>query len=356
MRRTLASQVPTGFKFQAVARDQQYNLVKSSSISVTVGIRSGSSEGELVWEEVHTVSTNEFGLFSLDICMDDALRTGGTAPTVGEISWGTEDHYLDLQVDTGEGMVSLGATQLLSVPYSLVSSSLAQPVEGLSMQPTVAVGPVTALFEVRRSDGYPVFAVYEDEVWVYTDSADTGKGKKGGFAVGGYSRTTKGAGEEYLRVTPDSTRVNVRNYGAKGKKGGFAVGGYSRTGKGSGEAFMTLDQDNYFIGHQSGAHVTTGLYNSVLGFMSGYNITTAESNAFIGYQSGYHNREGTGNLFLGYQSGYNNIHGNYNTFVGYKTGFSNQEGINNTFLGSFAGHKNYGGGYNTFRGRFRRFQ
>ena len=346
----LISQVPSGFRFQAVARDQYYSLIRNTEISVTVGIRSGSPDGLLEWEEVHTTSTNEFGLFSLEICADEGLRTWGAADSLKDIHWEGSEHFLELKVDAGHGMVPLGTSRLLSVPYSMVSSNLSQPVADLTIQPESEVEPGEALFEVKRADGYPVFAVYEDGVWVYTDTLEGSKGRKGGFAVGGYSRTAKGPAEEYLRVTPDSTRVNVRNYETKGRKGGFAVGGYSRTTKGNGETFMTLNQDNYFIGHTSGRSISTGFYNSVLGYESGCSITTGESNAFIGYQSGYRNMTGSGNLFLGYQSGYSNTDGNYNTFLGYKTGYSNQGGINNTFLGSLAGHKNTEGGYNTFVG------
>ena len=346
----LVSQVPSGFKFQAVARDQQYSLIKHTTISVTIAIRSGSADGVLEWEEVHATSTNEFGLFSLDICTGNELRSGGSVQDIKDIPWAAADHYLDLKIDAGNGIVSLGSTRLLSVPYSLVSSNISQPVTEFSIQPDREAEPGDALFEVRRADGYPVFAVYEDGVWVYTDTIDSGKGVKGGFAVGGYARKAKGPAEEYFRVTPDSTRVYVKNPETKGVKGGFAIGGYSRKAKGVSEAFLALDQDNYFIGQKSGSKITTGLYNSVIGYESGFNITSGESNAFMGYQSGYLNRSGTGNLFLGYQSGYSNIEGNYNTFIGYKTGYSNQGGVNNTFLGSFSGHKNTEGTHNTFVG------
>ena len=70
------------------------------------------------------------------------------------------------------------------------------------------------------------------------------KGKKGGFAVGGYSRTTKGITQEYMRVTPDSIRMYFDEETAKGKKGGFAVGGYSRTSKGPTDHYFTLKPDS----------------------------------------------------------------------------------------------------------------
>ena len=64
-------------------------------------------------------------------------------------------------------------------------------------------------YYVLRKDGYPVFAVYEDGVWAYTDTIDSGKGVKGGFAVGGYKSNQKGTANEYLRVTADSVRIYI---------------------------------------------------------------------------------------------------------------------------------------------------
>jgi hypothetical protein len=383
------TQVATGFNFQGVARDSNGELIGDKGVDVVVGIRSGSESGTLVWKEEHTATTNEFGLFTLKVCGDNGLRTGGSASNLEGIDWASDNHFIELQIDAGQGLQDMGASQLLSVPYSMVTSNYPSTVSEMSVQPESTVEPGEALFMVRRGDGYPVFAVYEDGVWVYTDENRTGKGLKGGFAVGGYNAEKKGPGSEYFMVSPDSARVYVNSYDGKGLKGGFAVGGYNASGKGAvdefmrvtrdstriyvntnpkkglkggfavggynqnkageDESFMTLTRDNYFIGHNSGAYAT-GLYNSVLGYESGLNITTGESNAFLGYQAGYLNDVGSGNLFLGYQSGYINTFGDYNTFLGYQAGHLNWGGTNNTFLGSFSGHNNEGGSYNTFVG------
>ncbi|MFZ5939747.1 MAG: tail fiber domain-containing protein [Bacteroidota bacterium] len=382
------AQVPDGFSFQAIARDASGNLLTGKQLTVLIGIRSGSPTGSLVWEESHIVGTNEFGLFDLVVCGDNALRTGGSAASVSDIAWSSGSHFINLKINAGSGFVDLGTTALRSVPYSMATATVSQNLSSLSVQPQKPTDPGEALFMVSREDGYPVFAVYEDGVWVYTDTAENAKGTKGGFAVGGYKKQNKGPARDYLRVTPDSTMIYIESDPLKGVKGGFAVGGYSKnkspmnefmrvtrdstriyvnsdpakgvkggfavggytTGNKGEEAFLSLRRDNYFIGHNSGSVLTTGLFNSTLGYESGMNITSGESNAFIGYQSGYRNTSGSGNLFLGYQAGYANIAGNYNTFLGYLAGNSNSAGTNNTFLGSFTGMHNTGGNYNTFVG------
>ena len=74
---TLFSQAPQGFNYQAVARDTDGSLLASETIDVKIGIRSGNETGPLVWEETHTVTTNEFGLFTLKI--GDITATPGYA-------------------------------------------------------------------------------------------------------------------------------------------------------------------------------------------------------------------------------------------------------------------------------------
>ena len=79
-----------------------------------------------------------------------------------------------------------------------------------------------------------------DSVRIYVDPASS-KGAKGGFAVGGISKLSKGAGEEYLRVTPDSVRIYIADSSAtKGAKGGFAIGGISNLSKGNSPHYMNV--------------------------------------------------------------------------------------------------------------------
>ncbi len=107
------------------------------------------------------------------------------------------------------------------------------------------------LFMVKRKDGYPVFAVFEDGVYAYTDTVDTGKGIKGGFAVGGYKQLDKGIGTEYMRVTADSIRfyIDQDTSGGKSIKGGFAVGGFKQLDKGGipGDEFLRISPDSVRI-------------------------------------------------------------------------------------------------------------
>ncbi|MDF1572782.1 MAG: tail fiber domain-containing protein [Bacteroidales bacterium] len=378
---TIWSQTSQGFNFQAVAREDAGTLMTSSDITVIAGIRMGSEEGELVWQETQIVRTNKFGLFDLVLCGDPALKTGGSLTDPADIDWSAAAHFLALSIDAGNGPIEMGVQPLRPVPYSLASIGVSQKFPSLSVGGKASVPDEEALFMVRRSDGYPVFAVYEDGVWAFTDSVVSTKGKKGGFAVGGYKTANKSNhANTYLRVTPDSVRINVDYTPAKGIKGGFAVGGYHKEAKSAAVNFMQLTPENYFIGHNAGISNTTGRYNAFLGYKAGSENMYGSENIFIGYGAGRNHVGvnpdnmpvpgsldiGNRNTYVGYESGYSSIksgmntmigcHAGYynlassNTFVGDASGYNNTTGTKNVFLGTSSGMLNETGANNIFLG------
>ena len=342
----LFSQAPQGFNYQAVARDNTGQVLQSQALTVKIGIVSGSATGTgtLQWEEIHEVITNEFGLFTIQIGTE--TKTGGEATEFPAIEWNSASHFLNVQIFDGSAYVDMGTTQLLSVPYALSASSVSD------LKKLNILGPAdqpsdSALFEVKNKDGNTVFAVYNDGVRIYVNDGPV-KGLKGGFAVGGFS-SSKGLTNEYLRVTPDSVRIYIDETIAKGPKGGFAVGGFSSS-KGTITNFMHLTPDNYFIGHESGSSITTGLYNSFMGYNAGFSTTTGNSNVFIGHESGLENLDGNWNVFVGNNTGQNNTTGFANIIIGDGSGEFNTIGYGNVIMGDWAGRYNTTGNQNVFIG------
>lgn len=120
----LLAQAPQGFHYQALARDASGNSLEDLDIMVKIGIFSGSATGgTLVWEEEHSVGTNEFGLFSIMIGDPDALKTGGTATGFSDIDWSSGLHYLKIDLNAGSGYEDMGTSQVLSVPYALYAET-----------------------------------------------------------------------------------------------------------------------------------------------------------------------------------------------------------------------------------------
>ncbi|MFO7935351.1 MAG: hypothetical protein R6U78_14880 [Bacteroidales bacterium] len=217
-----------GFTYQAVARNQFGSPMLDQQLGVRIAIHSETMEGMLVWQEEHQVQTTSLGLFTLTVGDPDAQNKTGTVSSFDEIDWSAGSYFLRVWINSEGEFIDMGGAPIQTVPLAQYATSAKHAAGNFSIQPTRDAQPGEALFEVRRSDGQPVFAVYEDMVWVYVDTAST-KGVKGGFAVGGYKRS-KGVTQEYMRVSPDSVRVYIdSDPNAKGVKGGFAVGGYNRS-------------------------------------------------------------------------------------------------------------------------------
>lgn len=111
---------PEAFNYSAVARDADGNPLMNTSLGIQTTIRQSAADGVIVYQENHTVETDEYGLLNL------AVGTGD--PQQGEmasIAWGADDYYLEvsMDIDGGTDFAFMGATQLLSVPYALYAKS-----------------------------------------------------------------------------------------------------------------------------------------------------------------------------------------------------------------------------------------
>ncbi len=199
--------------------------------------------------------------------------------------------------------------------------------------------PTEPLFEVKNKFGQTVFVVYEDSVNVFVND-DAIQSNRGGFAVSGRN-SSKTFTHNYLHVTPDSTRIFTGD-----PISGFGVGNLST---GAATSYMQLNPDNYFIGHQAGDSISTGLYNSFFGYKCGISNKSGSFNVFSGFKSGYLNKSGNYNTFLGHEAGYTNS-GSDNTFIGYESGKSHTTGGGNVYIGSKAGQFDLNGAQNIFVG------
>ena len=431
------SQIPQGFNYQAIARDGSGAVIAGATLQVRFYIRSESSGGTLFYQELHSsVSTNSFGLFTLVIgtgtpevgsfnLIDWSVSPKWLETDIFHGGWkdlGVAQLYAvpyamtagDI-TGTVDKLAVKGTTTALDEALFEVKNKNGQTIfavynEGVRIYvDDAAKGPKGGFavggFDMTKATKKDYLIVNDDSVRIYLDNNPLTKGKKSGFAVGGYD-ISKGTIQNYLDVSDDSVRVYIDNSSTKSLKGGFAVGGFdaNKTGNknymnitpektriyttsasegfgvgsllgGSPQSYMKLTPDNYFIGHQSGASLTTGLYNSFIGYNAGLNNTIGNYNIFIGYQSGFTNTDGEYNTFLGYQAGYSNEgsqsgsvsqHGRQNCYygyqagylgylpdacvmIGYKAGYSNQKNYN-TFIGYMAGNLNNDGRFNTFLG------
>src|SRR3972149_11871184 len=90
----LFAQAPQKINYQAVARDLSGNPLVSTPVAVVFEIRQTSPLGTIVYNETHVSTTNQFGLFNLEI--------GGGTPIAGSfasINWSTGLYYLRVTVN-----------------------------------------------------------------------------------------------------------------------------------------------------------------------------------------------------------------------------------------------------------------
>ncbi len=112
----LFAQAPSGFRFQAVARDASNDVMATDNIAVRISLLRGGPSGAVEYSERHEVTTTDLGVFDLHIGNGSFLSGDMNA-----IDWGMDAYFLkvDIDPDGGSSYVNLGASQLLSVPYAL---------------------------------------------------------------------------------------------------------------------------------------------------------------------------------------------------------------------------------------------
>ncbi|NLU94701.1 collagen-like protein [Chitinophaga sp. Ak27] len=109
----------TGTNYQAVARNVNGTVLSNQSLTVRFSILGGSAAGPVQYQETHATTTNNVGLFTLQIGKGTPLT--GTYSTV---PWADANQYLKVEVSmNGANFSELGTSQLMSVPYALFAAN-----------------------------------------------------------------------------------------------------------------------------------------------------------------------------------------------------------------------------------------
>ncbi len=122
----LYAQTPESFSYQAILRDRDGHVLKEQSVSLQISLLQGSAEGQAVYTETFSTTTNDLGLVTLQI------GTGDTEDDLGAVDWQAGPYFLKIAVDTsgGQDYTEMGTVQLLSVPYALHARSASGIVSG----------------------------------------------------------------------------------------------------------------------------------------------------------------------------------------------------------------------------------
>lgn len=131
-----AQSFPETFNYQAVARNNDGSPIASTQITVEVSIIQGNNcetnpgACNLIWQELHFPTTNDFGLFSINI--GNGQNTfAGSAGAFNTINWNdfsSGNYFVQLRVDFGNssyanGLIDMGTVELQAVPYSTTAKT-----------------------------------------------------------------------------------------------------------------------------------------------------------------------------------------------------------------------------------------
>ncbi len=110
------AQVPQAFNYQAVARNQQGNVLANKTIGVRIALLNDNNE---VYSESHKATTNPFGLFTIQVGQGSVL-TG----SFSNINWNIGLKAMKVGIDPagGTSYLDMGTSPLLTVPFAMVAS------------------------------------------------------------------------------------------------------------------------------------------------------------------------------------------------------------------------------------------
>ena len=117
---SLLGQMPTGISYQTIIRNNEGQAIANKEIRLKINIRSATADGEVVYSEIHTVTSNNSGLVNLVI--GRGVTISGSFQDIG---WGKTSFYFETLLDTEStgDFLMLGTTQFLSVPYAFFAES-----------------------------------------------------------------------------------------------------------------------------------------------------------------------------------------------------------------------------------------
>jgi len=311
----LIAQAPHAFKYQTVVRNENGTLLPDQPVGFRFSIISGSPDGNVVYSELHTDTTNASGLISLEI--------GHGLVEMGDfsyIAWSSNDFFLRVEFSLdGSTFATMGIQQLLSVPYALVAETAENP----------------------------------DSDWLASNQ-DLYAGNTGNIGIGLMTPDDKLSIVGNVKIS-DTLKFKGYVNATQNNPGQFLIGahdiklGYQSDNFGNilignslyGKTVFDLDMTgngNIGIGTDVYHETTTGYSNLCIGMYTGYNLSTGSNNVFLGSSAGEHIATGNINICIGNQSG-NGRQGNSNVFIGDRAGYSwSGSGSDNVMLGAFAGY------------------
>ncbi|MFP4664331.1 MAG: hypothetical protein ACLFM1_07870 [Bacteroidales bacterium] len=141
---TAFAQSPQAVKYQAVLRDNTGTIIDQANVDIRISIE---ANGNVVYQENHSTTTNQFGMVSLEIGTGSII-----SGTFSSIDWRTDDHFIRIEVDSGSGYTDMGTTQVLSVPYALHANTSGSTESYTETDPLFDASPAAGISSTHISD------------------------------------------------------------------------------------------------------------------------------------------------------------------------------------------------------------
>ncbi len=206
-------QPPNAFKYQAVVRDGDGNIISNQSVTLRISIHNETPVGTILYQEMFSETTNQFGLVSLNIGLGSPVIIG----TFNAIDWKNDSKFLEVEIADGADYYSLGISEFYSVPYALFSDRSADGYWGLYNSSVfynsgnVGIGTSNPLEKLHVADH---IRVGEDPTYstVYGELYHNGGGT--GFVIN--SHAGGGSWADMYFQTNANTRMFIESNGKRG--------------------------------------------------------------------------------------------------------------------------------------------
>lgn len=373
-----------GLNYQAVAIDENGKeivgmdlsgqSIQNKTIAVRFSILNGSSNGALLYQEVHSASTDHYGLFSL-IIGDGNVSNTGQYQLMIDIPWAEANQFLKVEIDIkNDGNYKLmSIQQFMATPYTFYALKSDTALYSLNSgasgnnwsltgnDSTIAgtnfIGTTDSIdFVIKTNNIEKIRVTSAGNVGIGTNTPTEKLDVSGNAKVSGLS----GTGTRIMQTDPNGILIPLASDSANKVLLGTGVWGSVPTTTAwslNGNA-GTIDTTNFIgttdsmafnvrVNNEKAGRIDKQLTNAFWGYRAGTDNTTGYGNSSTGAYSLDYNTTGFHNTALGdFALTYNNV-GSSNTSVGAKSMYYNTVGDSNTAVGKYALSDNTTGNNNT---------
>lgn len=305
-----------GINYKALIKDDLGNVMANELIEIQFTILTGISG---VYQETHSPTTDNNGIVIVNI--------GEGIPSAGSfdaIDWAEGSHFLNVQINTGEGLTDMGTTEFMAVPYAKhaeTAGNVATKIDDLSDGKS-------------NENGYSLFIGVEAGLNASdTNIKNVGLGYRSLYLnINGQNNTANG----FEALRDNSTGSRNTAIGCETLQANTE--GISNTAVGSiALKFNTTGERNTAIGQQALWQNISGIENTAVGENALENNSIGNYNTAIGQEALERNTDGNTNTVIGREALQWNLSGSGNIAIGQNSGRQNSTGSGNIFIGNNAG-------------------